>query len=282
MQRQTAIDALVDAGREVVADIGSGGDRSEEDGGDPTRTAVLGTLLILAAAEAPILVVGVVGYGIMAARRHGPRGSGFDGWVAMGRVGVRGTGVLVGAAVPVAAALGGSGLLGVEAGLVTVGSVPGPGLAVGIGVLALATWHAAVVGTVALAARARWSGAGYARFALSAAGIRVSGALAGLAAGVGVVGIGATAVPVVGAVAAAGVGAGGVGVASRLVGRAAAESGLRGGTTGRNGGDDRLAAPTDAAGESRRRNRNGKTGQHGGPDTGHPGTTPRGPRRGRL
>jgi hypothetical protein len=281
MQRQTAADALIDAGREVVAAIGSERDRSGEGGvGDPAETLVIGTLLVLAAAEAPILVVGVVGYGITAARDHERPISGFDSWVAIGATGLRGTGLLVGAALPVAAALGGSGLLGVEAGSVTMDSTPGPILATGIGVLALATWHAAVVGTVSLAAGTDWNVTGGVRFARSAVGARTSGALAGVAAGVGVVGIGVTAIPVVGSVVAAGVGAGGVVVASRVVGYAVDESELRGGSPGRNVSEDRLAAPTDTPGWSRRREQSGETGQHKGHEPGRSRATPRGPRRG--
>lgn len=281
MQRQTAADALIDAGREVAATIGSTRDRSRKgEVDDPTGTLVVGTLLLLATAEAPLLVVGVVGYVVTAARDRDRPISGFDGWVAIGATGVRGTGLLVGAALPVAAALGGSGLLGVEAGSVTIGSAPGPVPAAGIGVLALATWHATVVGTVSLAAGTDWNVTGGVRFARSAAGVRTSGALAGLAAGVGVVGVGATAIPVVGSVVAAGVGAVGVVVASRVVGYAVDESELRGGSGGRNGSDDRLAAPTDTPGGSRRRDRNGEAGHHSGHEPARPTATPRGPRRG--
>jgi len=256
MCRQTAADALIDAGRDVAAAVGAERDRhTPTENADPAGTVVVVTLLVLAVAEVPILVVALVGYVVTAARDPETRVSGFDDWTVVGVTGARGTALLGGAALPVVAALLGSGVLEVEAGSVALGPTPGPVLATGIGVLAAATWHAAVVGITGIAAGDRVIANG-ARVGRSAAGLRLSAAVGGLTGVVAVVGFGLTAIPVVGPVLAAGVGAAGVVVAGRLVGQVVAASDLRGGPVGPGASADRPAAPPDG----RRRARGGGSG----------------------
>jgi hypothetical protein len=263
MQRQTAADALIDAGREVVAAVEAGSDRSARAGAaSPSSTLVVGTLLILAVAVAPVLVVGLVGHLVTIARDDDRPVSRVGDWAAIGAAGVRGTGLLVGAALPVAAALAGAGLLDAEAGSIVLGGRPDPFVGVVLGALGVATWHAAVVGLAAVAAGGSWSVARSVRFGRSAAGIRLSVALAGLAGGVGVVGFGLTAIPVVGSVAAAGVGAIGVAVAGRLVSRAVVRSDRPRGSVGAGASGDRLAVPTDGTGAVARAPLDGQRGQH--------------------
>lgn len=237
MQPRTAADALIDAGRGVLT-AGSGRDRTGSRVDAPIGSLAVGTLLTLGATAAPILVVALVGYGVTAARNPRPPVAGVDDWLRIGIAGVRGTALLVGAALPITAALVASGVLDVGVASVALGSAPGPALAVGIGVLAAATWHATAVGIVAVAADGGWPIARSRRFGRSAAGFRLSGALAGVASAVGAVGFGVTAIPVVGSVVAAAVVAVGVAVAGRLVRRATTAAGDGCGATGGVDGSD--------------------------------------------
>ena len=284
MQRGTAADALLDAGREVVAAVGSGRDRSGPNAAGQGETLVVGTLLVLAVTAAPILVVALVGYVVTAARDPDSPMTGFDDWIAIGTAGARGTALLVGVTLPVAAALGVSGLLEVEAGSIAPGAAPGPGLGVGIVVLAVATWHVAAVGIAAAVAGSEWSVARGVRFGWSADGGRLSLALAGLAGGVGAVGFGLTAIPVIGPVVAAAVCAVGIAVAGRLVGRAVATADPPGGSAERETGEDRLAVPSDGPEGVRHGPLDRGTGNHDNEAEGGPAraaATRRRPRRGR-
>ena len=285
MQRGTAADALIDAGRDVVAAVNSESDRSATAGAaDPTGTLAVGTLLVLAVWAAPILVVALVGYIITAARDPDSPVSGFDDWAAIGAAGVRGTALLVGAALPVVAALVGSGLLDPAAGSGVFGAAPGPVVGVAVGALALATWHAAVSGIAAVTVGREWSLPRGIRFGRSAAGVQLSAALAGLAGGVGAVGFGLTAVPIVGPVLAAAVGAAGVVVAGRLVDRAIAGADQRSDSVGAKMGGDRLAVPTDSTEAIWHGSPGEEADQHSteeGSGPARPTTTPRRSRRGR-
>ncbi|GGI99562.1 hypothetical protein GCM10008995_06760 [Halobellus salinus] len=223
---------------------------------------MIGTLLILAVAVAPVLVVVLVGHFITTARDDDRSGSRVGDWTAVSAAGVRGTGLLVGAALPVAAALAGSGLLEIEAGSIALGGPPGPILGVAIGALGVATWHVAAVGVAAVTAGSGWSAARGVRFGRSAAGVRLSSALAGLTGGVGIVGFGLTAIPVVGSVAAAGVGAIGVAVGGRLVSRAIARSDRQNGSIGAEASEERLAVPTDGTAALHRAHLDGQRGRH--------------------
>lgn len=235
MQPRTAADALVDAGRTVLT-ADSDRERAGSSVDAPIEPLAVGTLLALGATAAPILIVALVGYGVTTARDPHPPIAGVDDWIRIGAAGVRGTALLVGAALPITAVLVASGVLDVGAASVALGSAPGPTLAVGIGALAAATWHAAAVGVVTVAAGEGWTVARSRRFGRSAAGLRLSGALAGLAGAVGAVGFGVTAIPVVGSGLAAVVVAVGVAVAGRLVRRATAAAGGGCGATGGVGG----------------------------------------------
>jgi hypothetical protein len=263
MHRQTAVDALIDAGRDVAAAVGAESTQSAGGGAATSAgTLVVGTLLALAVPAAPVLVVAFVGYAIVSARDPDTPIAGFDDWAAIGTAGVRGTGLLAGAVLPGTAALVGSGRLDIEAGSVVLGAAPDPTLTAGIAALAVATWHAAVVGVAAVAAGREWSVARGARFGWSAPGVRLSAALGGLTAGVAVVGFGLTAIPVVGPVLAAGVCAVGVAVAGRLVGRAVAEANRQSGSVGWGTAGDRLAVPTDSSAAIRRDEPEGEMRQH--------------------
>jgi len=278
MQRQTAVDALIDAAQDVAAAVGASSDRSGARGvADAPGSLVVATLSVLAVAEAPIVTVALVGYVITAARHPERPGLRVDDWRAVCAAGVRGTALLVGAALPIAAALAGSGVLEAEAGSVAPGSEPAPILAAGIGALAVATWHAAAVGGAAVVA-SDWDLTRGVRFGRSHAGIRLSAALAGLTGGVGVVGFGLTAIPVVGPVLAAGVGAVGVAVAARLVGRAVVETS---GTEGSGVTMDGVGSGRGRADHPGRRFGGDSTRCRGEREA-RPAATPRRSRRGRL
>ena len=251
MQRQTAVDALIDAGRDVVTAVGAERGRSATAGAtDSAGPIAVGALLVLAVSAAPILVVAIVGYIITLARDPDPPIPRFDTWVVIGTVGARGTVLIAGATLPLGAALGGSGILDIETGSVVLGSTPGPVVGVVVTALAVATWHAAVVGTAAVAAGPGQGIVESIWFGRSAAGIRLSAALAGLVGGGVVVGFGLTAIPIIGPVLGAVGGGSGIVIAGRLIRHAVSQSNL-GSETGWTAGGDRLAVPTDSAVGSR-------------------------------
>jgi hypothetical protein len=251
MQRQTAVDALIDAGRDVVTAVGAERGRSTTTGGTDSAGPIgVGALLVLAVAAAPILVVAIVGYVVTLARDPDPLVPRFDTWVTIGTAGARGTVLIAVTTLPLGAALGGSGMLDVEARSVVLGSTPGPVVGVVVAALAVVTWHAAAVGTAAVAAGPGRGIVEGIQFGRSAAGIRLSAALAGLVGGGTVVGFGLTAIPIIGPVLGAVGGGIGIVIAGRLMSRAVSQSNLDSEARWKAGGD-RLAVPTDSTVGSR-------------------------------
>ena len=284
MQRQTAVDTLIDVGRDIVTAVGAERSRPATAGATgPTRSIAVGALLVLAASAAPILVVGVVGYVVTLARGSDSPGFGVGSWVAIATAGVRGTILVVGAVLPLGGALGAVGLLDVESGAIVLGPTPGPIVGVTVAALAVVTWHTAVIGITAVVGGQGWGVVAGIRFGRSRVGIRFSAALAGLAGAVGVVGFGLTAIPVVGPVLAAVCGGVGIVIAGRLMGRAVTDSNLRGGFESTE--VDRLAVPTDSAAGIQRDVPADETVQFDGgteSEAVRPRATRRQPRRGRL
>ena len=217
MQRQTAADALVDAGRDVVA-AADGGRRTPMGASDPIGTIAVGALLMLVAARVPIAGVLLVGYVVTAARDPATRVSGFDDWTTLCVAGLRGSAVVAGAALPVVALVVGGDVVGDG-----VTAAIGPALdIVGLGVLAAAAWHGAVVGIAALALGGDDPSGSWWQLCRSRGGIRLSLALGAVTGVAWLVGFGLTAIPAVGDVLAAATGSVGVVVAGRLVGQAVA------------------------------------------------------------
>lgn len=215
MQRQTAADAVVGACRDVGAAVADSR-RTPTAATDPVGTLAVGTLLALVAATVPVAAVPLVGYVITAARHPARPVSGFGEWVTVVTVGVRGTAILVGAALPAVAAL--RAVLG--NGPAAAGPAFGPALgATGFGV---AMWHCAIVGVATVALGGEDPFGSWQRLCRSGVGIRLSLAVATLAGTVGLVGFGLVAIPVVGPMLAAATVAAGVVIAGRLVGRVVA------------------------------------------------------------
>ena len=216
MQRQTAADALVDAGRNVAAAAGDGR-QAPMGASDPVGTIAVGALLALVAARVPVVGVLLVGYVVTAARDPVTRVSGFDDWTILCVAGLRGSAVVAGAALPVVALVAGGDVVGGGAT-----AAAGPALGVGVGVLAATTWHGAVVGIATLALGSDDPVISWWQLCRSGAGIRLSAALGAVTGTVWFVGFGLTAIPAVGGVLAAVAVSVGVVVAGRLVGQVVA------------------------------------------------------------